>query len=216
MIVIWQTSLVRAIVQECNAHLITIRYHIYFEVFSANLYIICSYMILSFVHAHPVSPYSVHKALVGEGEKFLREAFSEAYSQASRGKPAVIFIDELDAICPRRDNRQVLHSSFFECFVENGILLYFHRRENEARIVGQLLTLMDGNKKSSKMLPHIAVVASTNRSGDATLVIYYFKISGSMSYYRLFLCRNKWIFFLKKMCLELSFKHSGVGYCLSS
>lgn len=185
-------------------------------VFSANLYIICSYMILSFVHAHPVSPYSVHKALVGEGEKFLREAFSEAYSQASRGKPAVIFIDELDAICPRRDNRQVLHSSFFECFVENGILLYFHRRENEARIVGQLLTLMDGNKKSSKMLPHIAVVASTNRSGDATLVIYYFKISGSMSYYRLFLCRNKWIFFLKKMCLELSFKHSGAGYCFSS
>ncbi|KAF8658797.1 hypothetical protein HU200_059284 [Digitaria exilis] len=106
-----KTSLVRAIVQECNAHLITI------------------------------SPYSVHKAYVGEGEKFLREAFSEAYSQASRGKPAVIFIDELDAICPRRSNR----------------------RENEARIVGQLLTLMDGNKKSSKMLPHIAVVASTNR-----------------------------------------------------
>ncbi|KAL6903636.1 hypothetical protein ACP4OV_004449 [Aristida adscensionis] len=106
-----KTSLVRAIVRECNAHLTTI------------------------------SPYSVHKAHVGEGEKFLREAFSEAYSQASRGKPAVIFIDELDAICPRRDNR----------------------REHESRIVGQLLTLMDGNKKSSKMLPHIVVVASTNR-----------------------------------------------------
>jgi hypothetical protein len=47
----------------------------------------------------------------------------------------------------------------------------FHRRENESRIVGQLLTLMDGNKKSSKMLPHIVVVASTNRSGHATLLI---------------------------------------------
>lgn len=106
-----KTSLVRAIVRECNAHLTTI------------------------------NPYSVHKAHVGEGEKFLREAFSEAYSQASRGKPAVIFIDELDAICPRRNSR----------------------RENESRIVGQLLTLMDGNKKASKMLPHIVVVASTNR-----------------------------------------------------
>ncbi|CAL5068690.1 unnamed protein product [Urochloa decumbens] len=109
-----KTSLVRAIVRECNAHLIMIY------------------------------PYSVHKAHVGEGEKFLREAFAEAYSQASRGKPAVIFIDEIDAICPCRNNR----------------------RENEARIVGQLLTLMDGNKKSSKMLPHIVVVASTNRVND--------------------------------------------------
>lgn len=88
-----------------------------------------------------INPYSVHKAHVGEGEKFLREAFSEAYSQASQGKPAIIFIDELDAICPRRDNK----------------------REHESRIVGQLLTLMDGNKKSSKTLPHIVVVASTNR-----------------------------------------------------
>lgn len=106
-----KTSLVRAIVRECNAHLTMI------------------------------NPYSVHKAHVGEGEKFLREAFSEAYSQASQGKPAIIFIDELDAICPRRDNK----------------------REHESRIVGQLLTLMDGNKKSSKTLPHIVVVASTNR-----------------------------------------------------
>ncbi|OEL12565.1 Cell division control protein 48-like protein B [Dichanthelium oligosanthes] len=89
-----KTSLVRAIVRECNAHLIMI----------------------SLVLAHLDSPYSVHKAHVGEGEKFLREAFSEAYSHASRGKPAVIFIDELDAICPRRDNRQVLHSSF-SCYL---------------------------------------------------------------------------------------------------
>ncbi|KAK3146736.1 hypothetical protein QOZ80_3BG0271070 [Eleusine coracana subsp. coracana] len=106
-----KTSLVRAIVRECNAHLTMI------------------------------NPYSVHKAHAGEGEKFLRESFSEAYLQAAQGKPALIFIDELDAICPRRNDR----------------------REHQSRIVGQLLTLMDGNKKSSKMLPHIVVVASTNR-----------------------------------------------------
>ncbi|KQJ83385.1 cell division control protein 48 homolog B isoform X2 [Brachypodium distachyon] len=105
-----KTSLVQAMVRECNAHLTMI------------------------------NPYSVHKAHAGEGEKFLREAFSEAYSQASQGRPAIIFIDELDAICPRRDNK----------------------REQESRIVGQLLTLMDGNKKTVK-LPHVVVVASTNR-----------------------------------------------------
>ena len=69
-------------------------------------------MTLSVVCAHLDSTYSVHKANVGEGEKFLREAFSEAYSQASQGKPAVIFIDEIDAICPCRNNRQVLHNFF--------------------------------------------------------------------------------------------------------
>ncbi|XP_047064063.1 cell division control protein 48 homolog B-like [Lolium rigidum] len=106
-----KTSLVQAIVRECNAHLTMIE------------------------------PYSVHKPHAGEGERFLREAFAEAYSQASQGRPAIIFIDELDAICPRRDSK----------------------REQGSRIVGQLLTLMDGNKKSSKKLPHVVVVASTNR-----------------------------------------------------
>ena len=62
------------------------------------------------------------------------------------------------------------------CVVKNEILIFFYRRENEARIVGQLLTLMDGNKKSSKMLPHIVVVGSTNRSGHATRVICYFRM----------------------------------------
>jgi SpoVK/Ycf46/Vps4 family AAA+-type ATPase len=42
-------------------------------------------------------------------------------------------------------------------------LMRFHRREQGSRIVAQLLTLMDGNRKSSKKLPHVAVVAATNR-----------------------------------------------------
>ncbi|KAJ8476260.1 hypothetical protein OPV22_019987 [Ensete ventricosum] len=106
-----KTSLVQAVVRECDAHLTMI------------------------------NPYSVHKSHAGESEKFLREAFSQAYSYASSGKPSVIFIDEIDAICPRRSSR----------------------REQESRIVGQLLTLMDGSKSSSKSRLHIVVVASTNR-----------------------------------------------------
>ena len=47
-------------------------------------------------------PQSVHRAHVGEGEKFLRDTFSQARELASNGKPSVIFIDEIDAICPRR------------------------------------------------------------------------------------------------------------------
>lgn len=106
-----KTSLVRAIVRESDAHLTLI------------------------------SPQSVHRAHVGESEKLLRDAFSEAYALASTGKPSVIFIDEIDAICPPRDSR----------------------KQHESRIVGQLLTLMDGSKSSSKSLPPISVIASTNR-----------------------------------------------------
>nr|GMD25592.1 cell division control protein 48 homolog B [Ipomoea batatas] len=70
-----KTSLVRAVVQECGAHLIVI------------------------------SPHSVHRAHAGESERILREAFAEASSHAKLGKPSVIFIDEIDALCPRRDSR---------------------------------------------------------------------------------------------------------------
>ncbi|XP_035542581.1 cell division control protein 48 homolog B-like [Juglans regia] len=106
-----KTSLVRAVVRECGAHLTII------------------------------SPHSVHRAHAGESEKVLREAFSEASSQAVMGKPSVIFIDEIDALCPRRDSR----------------------REQDVRVASQLLTLMDSNKPSSTSVPQVVVVASTNR-----------------------------------------------------
>lgn len=106
-----KTSLVRAVVRECDAHLTVI------------------------------SPHSVHKAHVGESEKVLREAFSQASSHVLSGKPSVVFIDEIDALCPRRD----------------------HRREQDVRIASQLFTLMDSKKPSKTSVPHIVVVASTNR-----------------------------------------------------
>lgn len=70
-----KTSVVRAVVRECDAHLTVI------------------------------SPHSVHRAHAGESERILRESFAEASSHAKSGKPAVIFIDEIDALCPRRDSR---------------------------------------------------------------------------------------------------------------
>ncbi|BES91303.1 transitional endoplasmic reticulum ATPase [Nesidiocoris tenuis] len=80
--------------------------------------------------------------LAGESESNLRKAFEEAEKNA----PAIIFIDELDAIAPKRDKTH---------------------GEVERRIVSQLLTLMDGLKQNS----HIIVMAATNRpnSIDAAL-----------------------------------------------
>lgn len=55
----------------------------------------------------------------GESEKALRDLFAEAV----RVRPAIIFLDEIDAITPKRETAQ---------------------REMERRIVAQLLTCMDG------------------------------------------------------------------------
>lgn len=72
--------------------------------------------------------------LAGESESNLRKAFE----QAEKNSPAIIFIDEIDSIAPKRDKA-------------GG--------EVEKRIVSQLLTLMDGIKPSSD----VVVIAATNR-----------------------------------------------------
>ena len=70
----------------------------------------------------------------GESEARLREIFKEAEENA----PAIIFIDEIDSIAPRREE-------------VTG--------EVEKRVVSQLLTLMDGLKERGKVI----VIGATNR-----------------------------------------------------
>lgn len=72
--------------------------------------------------------------LAGESENNLRKAFQEAEKNA----PAIIFIDEIDAVAPKREKTQ---------------------GEVERRIVSQLLTLMDGLKARA----HVMVLGATNR-----------------------------------------------------
>ncbi|XP_024396702.1 cell division control protein 48 homolog A [Physcomitrium patens] len=72
--------------------------------------------------------------LAGESESNLRKAFEEAEKNA----PAIIFIDEIDSIAPKREKTQ---------------------GEVERRIVSQLLTLMDGLKSRA----HVIVMGATNR-----------------------------------------------------
>ncbi|QFT76088.1 CDC48 family AAA ATPase [Erythrobacter sp. THAF29] len=70
----------------------------------------------------------------GESEKRLREVFEEA----TRVSPAIVFIDEIDSIAPKR--QQV-------------------PGEAEKRLVAQLLTLMDGLEARANLV----VIAATNR-----------------------------------------------------
>ncbi|MGD1004117.1 MAG: CDC48 family AAA ATPase [Methanoregulaceae archaeon] len=69
----------------------------------------------------------------GESEKGLREKFEEAEQNA----PSIIFIDEIDAIAPKRAEVQ---------------------GEVERRVVAQLLSLMDGLKGRGQVI----VIAATN------------------------------------------------------
>ncbi|KAK6984263.1 transitional endoplasmic reticulum ATPase TER94 [Favolaschia claudopus] len=71
--------------------------------------------------------------MAGESESNLRKAF-----EAEKNSPAIIFIDEIDSIAPKREKT-------------NG--------EVERRVVSQLLTLMDGLKARS----NVVVMAATNR-----------------------------------------------------
>lgn len=70
----------------------------------------------------------------GESEKRLREVFEEA----TRAAPAIIFIDEIDSIAPKRTQVP---------------------GEAEKRLVAQLLTLMDGIESRANLV----VIAATNR-----------------------------------------------------
>ena len=68
-----------------------------------------------------LTPSSVFGAFVGETEKKLREIFLAADELVEQGRSVVLFFDEVDVLCPRRDR-----SGPFEC-----------------RLVAQVLTLMD-------------------------------------------------------------------------
>ncbi|XP_029314812.1 ATPase family gene 2 protein homolog B [Cottoperca gobio] len=72
----------------------------------------------------------------GESEEKLRAVFERARYAAEEG-PCVLFLDELDSLCPRRTGSSA----------------------PENRLVAQLLTLMDGMNQSDRFL----IVGATNR-----------------------------------------------------
>jgi transitional endoplasmic reticulum ATPase len=82
----------------------------------------------------PIGGPEIMSKWYGQSEENLRKIFEEAEKSA----PSIIFIDEIDAIAPKREE-------------VTG--------EVERRVVSQILTLMDGLKSRGKVI----VIAATNR-----------------------------------------------------
>ena len=86
---------------------------------------------------HSIAGPEIVSKYYGESEKQIRDVFEEARNNA----PAIIFIDEIDSIAPKRGES---------------------RDQTEKRIVSQLLTLLDGLKERGQ----VVVMAATNRPDD--------------------------------------------------
>ncbi|KAF8075946.1 P-loop containing nucleoside triphosphate hydrolase protein [Lyophyllum atratum] len=93
-----------------------------------------------------ISAPSIVSGMSGESEKTLRDTFEEA----KRVAPCLLFIDEIDAITPKRESAQ---------------------REMERRIVAQFLTCMDDMSWDKTDNRPVIVMGATNRpdSLDAAL-----------------------------------------------
>ncbi|KAJ3802262.1 P-loop containing nucleoside triphosphate hydrolase protein [Lentinula aff. detonsa] len=81
-----------------------------------------------------ISAPEIISGMSGESERALRDAFTEAKRQS----PSILFIDEIDAVTPKRENAQ---------------------REMERRIVAQFLTCMD-----ELLGQGVIVIGATNRA----------------------------------------------------
>ncbi|CAZ82793.1 unnamed protein product [Tuber melanosporum] len=85
-----------------------------------------------------ISAPSIVSGMSGESEKKLRELFEEAREKA----PCLIFMDEIDAITPKRESAQ---------------------REMERRIVAQMLTCMDDLTLEKTSGKPVMIIGATNR-----------------------------------------------------
>lgn len=88
-------------------------------------------------HFFSIAGPEIMSKFYGESEKQLRDIFE----QAQKSVPAIIFIDEIDSIAPKRGEGH---------------------DQTEKRVVAQLLTAMDGLKSRGQ----VVVMAATNRPDD--------------------------------------------------
>lgn len=73
---------------------------------------------------------------------FLNPQLRDIFADAVNSAPAIIFIDEIDALCPKRDESQ---------------------NDMEKRIVATMLTLMDGVGEKHGEPNRVVVIGATNR-----------------------------------------------------
>eukprot|EP00457_Paulinella_chromatophora_P001871 gb/GEZN01001873.1/.p1 GENE.gb/GEZN01001873.1/~~gb/GEZN01001873.1/.p1 ORF type:complete len:890 (-),score=101.75 gb/GEZN01001873.1/:50-2719(-) len=89
-----------------------------------------------------ISGAQLYSCFVGEAEQELRQVFARARSSV----PAVVFLDELDALVTSRESNQ-------------GVGRSGHRDQTENRLLATLLVEMDGVETA----PGVLVVGATNR-----------------------------------------------------
>lgn len=100
--------------------------------------------------------------------------FHLAFEEAEKNAPAIIFIDELDAIAPKREKVTQKINKKILLFLK---FLFKTHGEVERRIVSQLLTLMDGLKQRA----HVVIMAATNRPNSIDPALRRFGTSGGNS-----------------------------------
>jgi len=93
-------------------------------------------------HFISISGPEIMSKFFGQSEENLRKVFEEGREKA----PAIIFLDELDSIAPKRDEG---------------------KNQVESRIVAQLLSLMDGIKARGEII----VIGATNRVNDIDIAL---------------------------------------------
>ena len=133
----------------------------------------------------PLSPCLVVCGAAGESERRLREVFEAAHRDAAAGRPVVIFLDEACCLLCRLPHHlagQLINAchgcagqSLRLCAALVQVDALCPRREasrqHEARIVGQLLTLLDGAappgprvEQGRRQVPgHVLVIGATSR-----------------------------------------------------
>ena len=89
-----------------------------------------------------VSSATAFGAYAGESEKKVRELFQSALEEAKSGTTTMVFLDELDTLCPKRDGRH----------------------QHSSRVTAQLLTLLDNVHRNTDI--HLPVLAATNRPNE--------------------------------------------------
>lgn len=103
---------------------------------------------------HSITPGSIFGAYLGESERRLREVFEAAAAEAAAadgGRLVIVFLDEIDALCPRRGTGG-----------SSG-----NNRQHEARVVAQLLTLLDGAAAVDARDPASATAAASSSSSSS-------------------------------------------------
>lgn len=151
-----KTALVRAVADEAENVLFKLRLMV-METNSSSAFQSGSVKIFSVL-----GPEALSGSAIGESERRLREIFraADAHADKSRMNLSIIFLDEVDALCPKRAYKGARAA-------DTGT-----NSPTVARLVTQLLVLMDGlGTKVARASGRVVVIGATNRPNSIDLAL---------------------------------------------